>query len=118
MKTSIVLILILLNLLFFHCEKQKPVQNDAKFAGVVKEMEIILAGNEPDSLKCNRITKLMQDRNVTIEEYRGWVNYYTEKNPMQSMQLLQDIETQIQEEIKTSAKKFQKKEMTNSQPKK
>jgi len=90
-----------------HSNNEEPI--DYKYVIFLKEMQLILAVNEPDSLKWIRVKKLFDKNKITVEEYRRFLIKYTQENSLRGLTLLQKIEEALSKDIHISALNYQKK---------
>ena len=90
------------------CSKTDSKPN-AKFPTVfIKNLEITMASKESDSVKYQRLKKVFEEHEISIDDYKNFFKTYAEENPQKSLPLLKKVEKAIINEIKTEAEKNKK----------
>jgi hypothetical protein len=108
-KSSIHFCLSTLFVLSLFCttpDKEEKVQN---WNNIIKDLEIILASDNPDSVKANKIKILFDSNQVTLAEYRKFYESSIAKDPLRHLDYLKGIEKSISEDMNIEARRQKKK---------
>ena len=108
-KSSILVSLLCFVVLTLFCTKPDSGKATKNWNGVIKDLEIILASETPDSIKAFKIKTLFDTNQISLSDYREFYEQSLEKEPLKNLDNLKGIEKLISEEMKIESRR-QKKE--------
>jgi len=107
-KSSILSGLLYLFLLMLFCAAPENDDNSEKWNSIIKDLEIILASEIPDSIKAVKVKVLFDSNQITLTDYRKFYEESFEKNPLKNLNYLKEIEQLISEDMKIEARRQKK----------
>ena len=108
-KSSILISLLYFLVLTLFCTKPDSDKTAKNWNGVVKDIEIILASEIPDSIKAQKIIILFDTNQISLSDYREFYEQSLEKDPLKNLDNLKGIEKLISEEMKIESRRQKKK---------
>ncbi|MFN2127648.1 MAG: hypothetical protein ACK2TU_07285 [Anaerolineales bacterium] len=103
---------LLIFVLLSGCSQKTEVKEKKPWDKIVKEMEETIALEEPDSVKYQRIQKIFEDNQITIEDYRNFYQEYVEQDPLKNLALIEKIESLLTQDYNQTARE-ERKQMEN-----
>ena len=76
---------------------------------IIKDLEIIIAANQPDSIKFFLIDSLFRKNRISIADYQAFYKTYVQEKPQKSIKLLEKVERILREEMKVVNDRKRKK---------
>ena len=101
-------IFLLIFVLLSGCSQKTEVKEKKPWDKIVKEMEETIALEEPDSVKYQRIQKIFEDNQITIEDYRNFYQEYVEQDPLKNLALIEKIESLLTQDYNQTAREERK----------
>ena len=101
-------IVLLIFVLLSGCSQKTEVKEKKPWDKIVKEMEETIALEEPDSVKYQRIQKIFEDNQITIEDYRNFYQEYVEQDPLKNLALIEKIESLLTQDYNQTAREERK----------
>ncbi|MEJ2537876.1 MAG: hypothetical protein P8048_12655 [Calditrichia bacterium] len=105
-------IVLLIFVLLSGCSQKTEVKEKKPWDKIVKEIEETIALEEPDSVKYQRIQKIFEDNQITIEDYRNFYQEYVEQDPLKNLALIEKIESLLTQDYNQTARE-ERKQMEN-----
>ena len=75
---------------------------------IIKEFEIVLSVNEPDSIKYYKLHQILKTYQISISNYREFYNKHIIENPEKNTQFFNTIENLLSNEMKEASKVLNK----------
>lgn len=85
---------------------------------IIKDLEIIVTANQPDSIKFFLIDSLFRKNRVSAADYRDFYRTYVQEKPQKSIKLLEKVERILSEEMKAATERKRKKAVPKRKPNK
>ena len=101
-------IFLLIFVLLSGCSQKTEVKEKKPWDKIVKEIEETIALEEPDSVKYQRIQKIFEDNQITIEDYRNFYQEYVEQDPLKNLALIEKIESLLTQDYNQTAREERK----------
>ena len=98
MKKILVLLVIIIFVIF--CNSPDVDEADQVWVPIIKELELVLIADIPDSLKAVEIKKIFQNYQINLEDYEKYYRQNTEKRQLENVTILKEIETILGAEMK------------------
>lgn len=102
------LFIFLLLLVLAGCVNRPEKADQKTWDSIIKEIEIVSAANEPDSIKFTRMQKIFNENSITFEDYQKFYHDYVESDPLINLELLEQIEDSLMQEMREAAKEDRK----------
>jgi len=103
-KSSILSGLSYLFILTMFCAAPENEENTGKWISIIKDLEIILASEIPDSAKALKIKILFDTNQISLSDYQKFYEKSIDKDPLKNLDYLKRIEKLISEDMKTVAR--------------
>lgn len=107
-KSSIIIGLLYLCVLMLSCAAPENEENSENWNSIIKDLEIILASEIPDSVKAVKIKALFDTNQIALSDYRKFYEESFEKNPLKNLNYLKEIEQLISEDMKIESRRQKK----------
>jgi len=114
MKRSLVIFLMVI--LVISCNSTDTDKADQQWVPIIKELEMVMIADTPDSLKAVEITKIFQKYQINLEDYEKYYRQNTEKRQMENITFLKEIETFLGSEMKDELNRQRKEGDAENKP--
>ncbi|MFZ0389897.1 MAG: hypothetical protein WAN36_05515 [Calditrichia bacterium] len=101
---------ILILIFFFACGEKTAKPHLDKWERVLTDVAKLQSSGGADSTKLRKFAEILQENNITLQEYREFYRTYYEKNPLKSLSLLKTAEGALTQELQTAAKEKEQQE--------
>lgn len=92
-----------------HCTRQSSSQISDNWVPIIRDLELIMNSNLPESAKYSQVQKVFKDHNIRLENYQKVYFRMINDHPQNSLQFLKDIEKLLSDDMKTDANLLRKK---------
>jgi hypothetical protein len=90
------------------CNSKEKNKSNIPWEEIIKEFEIVLSVNEPDSIKYFKLNQIFKNYQIDISDYREFYNERVNKNPEKNIQLYETIENLLSNDMKEASKVLNK----------
>ena len=91
------------------CTQKTDSKEKKAWDQIVKDVEVTLTLQEPDSIKYMMIEKIFKDNQVTIDDYQNFYHEYIYTEPLENLALIEKIQDLISAEYNRTAREERKK---------
>jgi hypothetical protein len=98
-----------ISMFYTNCEKNNEVISNRSWSKIIKEMEVTLTKNQPDSNKITQIKYIFEKYEINRNDYRWFYEEFVEHNPLESSVLLQELVGFVSADLDTIAQENLKK---------
>lgn len=99
-------------LLLTGCQSSEKQVDKNPWPKIIKELQLVEAGSQPDSIKTQRIKQIFNEYQISQQDYQEFYRIYAEEKPGKSLKLLRVVEDSLSVDIQrsrdTSAYKWRK----------
>jgi hypothetical protein len=95
-----ILAIIFTSTFMIFCNSPDVNEADQLWLPIIKELEMVLIADIPDSLKAVEIDKIFQNYQINLEDYEKYYRQNIEKRQLENIAFLKEIEATLGAEMK------------------